>query len=182
MPAMTLGKLLRITRVMKEIAQKDLAARVGISAQYLSNIELGRVTFPSEIVLKKLAEELELDYDQLIWLSAKSQHNMSRGAEEELSEKDAEFRNLGIPEILDRLLEIPFIGEIIQAVKIYFPELPFREQGVGMQPHIVYYLGPEGWEFSFINPDSQMGHRIRKVATILRSKKEDEKDGRKAGR
>lgn len=74
---MSFGELIRNKRKEMKISQKDLASRieredgVAITPQYLNDIEHDRRNPPSEIMLKQLAKELELEWDYLIYLSGK---------------------------------------------------------------------------------------------------------------
>ena len=60
------GKYIRLIRVKREIAVKDLAAKIEISSSYLSKIETGKKKAPhDEKFLVKLSESLDVDYKQL---------------------------------------------------------------------------------------------------------------------
>ena len=54
----TLGEHLRELRENKDFSVRELAKRLGVSAPFLSDVELGR-RHPSDEVLSKLAHELE---------------------------------------------------------------------------------------------------------------------------
>jgi transcriptional regulator with XRE-family HTH domain len=58
------GKRLRQIRRHKDLTQEQLAEAVGITAEYLSNLERG-VNAPSFETLEKLAEVLEVDVTEL---------------------------------------------------------------------------------------------------------------------
>jgi transcriptional regulator with XRE-family HTH domain len=60
------GEKLRTIREEKGIGLRELAARVGISPSYLSNIETGKFAPPAEDKLRAIARELELDPNQLL--------------------------------------------------------------------------------------------------------------------
>lgn len=53
----TLGEHIRELREKKDLSVRELAKRLGLSAPFLSDVELGR-RHPSEEVLSKLAHEL----------------------------------------------------------------------------------------------------------------------------
>ena len=53
----TLGECLRELRESKDLSVRELSKRIGVSAAFLSDVELGR-RHPSEDVLSKLAREL----------------------------------------------------------------------------------------------------------------------------
>src|SRR5690242_19114591 len=61
-----LGKKLRTIREGKGTGLRQLAARVGLSPSYLSNIERGKFAPPAEDKLRALARELDQDPDQLL--------------------------------------------------------------------------------------------------------------------
>ena len=54
---MEVGKVIKIKRIEKDLKVKELASRVEITEQYMSNIEHGKRN-PSLKLLKKLAKEL----------------------------------------------------------------------------------------------------------------------------
>jgi HTH-type transcriptional regulator, competence development regulator len=68
---MEFGQRLRDLRKRKNLSQRDLAARVGIDFTYLSKIEGGRLNPPSEIIIKRIAQVLDADEDELINLAGK---------------------------------------------------------------------------------------------------------------
>ena len=53
----SLGQRIRVLRDEKDISLRELAKRLGISATFLSDIELGR-RYPSKKVLHELAKQL----------------------------------------------------------------------------------------------------------------------------
>ena len=53
-------------RVAKDLSQRELARRVGISNSSLNDIENGRVAKPDPEILKRIAEELDLSLQQLL--------------------------------------------------------------------------------------------------------------------
>ena len=54
---MEAGQVIKITRIDKDLTVKELASKVDITAQHMSNIEHGKRN-PSLKLLKKLAKEL----------------------------------------------------------------------------------------------------------------------------
>lgn len=58
---------LKLKRISLGIKQKDLADRVGISPQYLMNIEKGKAKNPSTLIMKRLAEELQCNVQDLFF-------------------------------------------------------------------------------------------------------------------
>jgi transcriptional regulator with XRE-family HTH domain len=61
----TLGQRIRDARVAAELALRELARRVERAPSYLNDIEHDR-RVPSEVVLRQLAAELNLDADLLL--------------------------------------------------------------------------------------------------------------------
>lgn len=68
---MDFGERLRELRKHRGLSQRDLAGLVGIDFTYLSKIEVGRMDPPSEAVIRKLAQSLGADADELINLAGK---------------------------------------------------------------------------------------------------------------
>lgn len=58
----TLGKKLRELREASGLSLRDLARAVGISAPFLSDVELGR-RYPTDITLKNIADNLRVSVD-----------------------------------------------------------------------------------------------------------------------
>ena len=66
----TLGEVLRDARVKADLTLRVLAKKLDITASYISDIENDRRT-PSEDVLQKLADELNLKFDELMSLAGR---------------------------------------------------------------------------------------------------------------
>jgi len=60
----TFGEKLRELREAKDLSLRELARNLGVSAAFLSDVELGR-RHPSEAVLKKLARALRVPVEEL---------------------------------------------------------------------------------------------------------------------
>lgn len=86
---MRFGQLIRKMRVEEELSQRELAGRVGIDFTYLSKIENSKVPPPSDEVIRKLAQELHADLEQLLALAAKV-------SQEDLRETVARDTRLGV--------------------------------------------------------------------------------------
>jgi HTH-type transcriptional regulator, competence development regulator len=71
------GAALRTLREQKEVALGELAAKVGMSAPYLCNIELGKFPPPSEEKLRSIAYELGHDSDELLAKAGKTASDLS---------------------------------------------------------------------------------------------------------
>jgi transcriptional regulator with XRE-family HTH domain len=67
------GERIRELRTERDdhMSLRELAGRVGIDFTYLSKIENGKVSPPSNEVIEKLARELEADLEELLALAAK---------------------------------------------------------------------------------------------------------------
>lgn len=66
----TLGDVIRRRRVELSLGLRALAADLGVSPSYVSDIENDR-RVPSEDVLKAIGTRLELDYDELMALAGR---------------------------------------------------------------------------------------------------------------
>lgn len=79
---MEFGQRLRDLRKQKNLSQRDLAARLGIDFTYLSKIEGGRLDPPSEVIIRRIAQVLEADEDELINLAGKVPKDLKAVLEE----------------------------------------------------------------------------------------------------
>jgi transcriptional regulator with XRE-family HTH domain len=61
---MTLGEFIRKLRDERDLSLREFASKLGCSAPFLSDIELGR-RFPSEKVLNDIARILGVDVEEL---------------------------------------------------------------------------------------------------------------------
>lgn len=61
----TLGDVIREGRLALNISLRELARRLGVTPSYVSDIENDR-RVPSEGVLRRIADELTLDFDDLV--------------------------------------------------------------------------------------------------------------------
>lgn len=57
---------LKIARIRKGISQKDLASKIGLTGQSISEYENGRLN-PSYDIMKKISEELDTSVDELFF-------------------------------------------------------------------------------------------------------------------
>ncbi|MBX2968246.1 MAG: helix-turn-helix transcriptional regulator [Cyclobacteriaceae bacterium] len=71
MDEMTYGKLLKELRRQKGVAQRDLAAAVGVDFSYISKIENDRLQPPSADTTIKICEVLNVPSEVLLSLSGK---------------------------------------------------------------------------------------------------------------
>lgn len=72
------GIRLRELRKKTGMSQREVAGKVGIDFTYLSKIESGVMSPPSEKVITKLAKVLDADRDELITLAGKVPSDLSR--------------------------------------------------------------------------------------------------------
>lgn len=63
---LSLGKTLKVQRVLKNMTVKDVVAKTGIATSTYDNIESGKTKSPELRTLKKIAEALDMD---LIYLT-----------------------------------------------------------------------------------------------------------------
>ncbi len=68
---MSFGSEIRRLRAEQKLSLRELAARVGIDFSYLSKIENDRGLPPSEETIRRLAQELHGDPDELVLLAGK---------------------------------------------------------------------------------------------------------------
>ena len=72
------GARLRELRKRSGMSQRELAQKVKIDFTYLSKIESGRLSPPSEKVITKLAEVLGANKDELIVLAGKVPSDLAK--------------------------------------------------------------------------------------------------------
>lgn len=68
---MDFGERLRKLRLQQGLNQRDLANQVGIDFTYLSKIETGKMSPPSQETIRKLAKALDTDEDELLVLAGR---------------------------------------------------------------------------------------------------------------
>ena len=91
----TLGNLIKVARKDKNYSQKKLATLVGIDFTYLSKIENDRADYPpKEPVIEAIARELELDENELIFLSGRVPENSKECMKKNYKKMPALFRRL----------------------------------------------------------------------------------------
>lgn len=77
MAASKFGTRLREIRKKNEMSQREVASKVNIDFTYLSKIESGVMSPPSEKVITKLAKVLNADRDELMNLAGKIPSDLS---------------------------------------------------------------------------------------------------------
>lgn len=71
------GLKLRDLRKAAQLTQRELAEKVGIDFTYLSKIENGVMVPPSEATIKKMAEALKTNPDELLSVAKKFPKDLS---------------------------------------------------------------------------------------------------------
>lgn len=103
---MKFGERVRELRKDKNLSQRDLAAKVGVTFTYISKIENERLDFgdyPSEELIAKLAKALRADRDELLILAKKVPEQIRKRV---MQRPDAFRRIARLNDYqLDRLLE-----------------------------------------------------------------------------
>ncbi|NES81434.1 MAG: helix-turn-helix transcriptional regulator [Moorea sp. SIO2B7] len=95
----TFGKLIRQARKDKGYSQRELAKLIGQDFTYLSKLENHRVDYaPKEDVIRSLARHLDLDQEELIFLSGRIPQN-----DEDLLKEN--YKNM--PTLFRRMRENP---------------------------------------------------------------------------
>jgi transcriptional regulator with XRE-family HTH domain len=61
---LTLGERIRELREAKDVSLREFATQLGLSAAFVSDIELGR-RYPSDAVLNQIATQLDTSVDEL---------------------------------------------------------------------------------------------------------------------
>ena len=78
---MTFGERVRALRTGHSLTLRETASRVGIDFTYLSKIENGKIDrsdYPSEKLIRRLAEVLDGDTDELLLLAEKVPDSIRR--------------------------------------------------------------------------------------------------------
>lgn len=77
---MSLATLVKEARLNKKISQRELTRRTGVDNNTISKIEKGERKKPNILILKKLAIELELDFEKMMELSGYTTDEISIAA------------------------------------------------------------------------------------------------------
>ena len=70
------GLFIRELRIKKNIGQRDLAKKIGVSPSYLNDIEKEKRSAPKLTVIKKISKYLETNLDELNDLAGVSKKRM----------------------------------------------------------------------------------------------------------
>ncbi len=90
---MNFGERVRELRKGKNLSQRELADQIGVSFTYLSKIENGKLdfaSFPSEDTIRKLADALDAEVDELLLMAKK----IPQDIRDRVIEKPDAFRKL----------------------------------------------------------------------------------------
>jgi len=76
---MRAGSLIRNERLNRKISQKCFASKIGISQQYLNDIEHNSKRFPAnDIIVNKIVKELNLNKNYLLYLEGRFPDHVNR--------------------------------------------------------------------------------------------------------
>lgn len=105
---MSFGERIRDLRKTKNLSQRDLADKVGVSFTYISKIENEKLDFgdyPSEDLIRKLAKSLGADGDELLLLAEKIPRQIKKRVMErpDAFRKFAELDDAAIDKLLEGL-------------------------------------------------------------------------------
>lgn len=102
----TLGNIIKNARKAKNYSQRELAKLSGIDYTYLSKIENDKTDYPpTERVIRLLARELDLNGEELIFLTGRIPENVREYLIENYHTMPIFFKSLRAnPELIKRLL------------------------------------------------------------------------------
>ena len=71
------GAFVRQERVAKELGLREMAKMIGVSPTYLSQVERDEFSPPAEDKVRKIAEIIKIDVDELLALAGKVSSDLS---------------------------------------------------------------------------------------------------------
>ena len=74
---MKFGAFIRQERERREIGLREMAGKIGVSPTYLSKVERDEFAPPTEDKVRKIAEIIEIDADQLLALAGRVSSDLS---------------------------------------------------------------------------------------------------------
>ena len=74
---LTFGSFIREQRIKLEVAQRELAGKIGIAASYLNDIEKNKRKAPKQIIIKKISKVLKINLEDLNDLAGISKGNVA---------------------------------------------------------------------------------------------------------
>ena len=94
----TFGQRIRQARKSRRLSQRELAKRVGLDFTYLSKLENDRANYPpKEDAIRKLAESLGLDAEELVFLAGRIPSENEEVLKRHYQEMPALFRRMQDP-------------------------------------------------------------------------------------
>ena len=137
---MTIGKYIKKLRIIRNIGQRELARKIGVSASYLNDIENEKKHGPSKKIIKKIAYVLEANLEYLYDLASKGLNKIPLDIQDIVKSysetvsllrmiKKYDLSNSRIRKLLQSLKEVEMKAVIIAAgkgvrLKDYTRDLP----------------------------------------------------------
>lgn len=90
----TLKALIEGGRDIKNFSQRELARRIGLSNTSLNDLENGKVQKPDIEVLRKIAEELDLSFEQLLKAAGYGQFTTLLSTDEFKNKSSSDLKNI----------------------------------------------------------------------------------------
>ncbi len=108
------GKLIRQARKNKGLSQRELAKILALDFTYLSKLENNRADYaPKEEVIRKLAHNLEIDEEELIYLAGRIPHQEEELLKRHYKSMPALFRRMREnPEFAEKVLQKAISNDI----------------------------------------------------------------------
>lgn len=116
-----LGSYIRNKRLQKNIGLREMAELLEISPAYLSNLESGKHSMTNPLLLKKIAKYLNIDHLKLFKIIGYTDKDIYEIREDILDELIAEFSDIDIQFILEKLVKLD--KKNIELVKKYIMNL-----------------------------------------------------------
>lgn len=109
----TLGQVLLDARVQRELTQREVALKTGVSAMFISELENGKKIPQKGEALKKICTLYKLDYEEILGLALVSKYEEgAKSMNDEFSQRLALART-----ILSKPLSIEKFDEILKILK-----------------------------------------------------------------
>lgn len=151
----TLGHMIHMARFEKGMSQKTLAALIRVDPSYISSLEKGKTT-PSEEVLKRIAEALDLSFLELFNLNTGASFSVAKVVQLKLEEQK-------VIAVLNSLLDERVLQDQLEAVTLYLGPShysPNDEERFELQ----LYRVKNHWLMVDCHPNSKRGKRFRMIA------------------
>lgn len=144
-----------MARFEKGMTQRALASRINVDPSYISNIEKGKASLPSEDVLRRIASELDLNFQDLLSLSGISIDTF------------VEIDDPAMSEVMRIAQDLEFSHGNLTAFSLSFVS---GEAGAETSRELHCYKVMNRWRVSLCPPNSSKGKRLRKVAGLYLGK------------